>query len=173
MSHRIPWRGLTVATVAVAALAGPAVSAASVDRIVVRNFTFVESPRFDCGAFQLDGVWTVSIQDTVVYDASGTPVNEFWQERFKGILTSSLSGATIADQGVYNFEVNPVTGVIVGSGTRHEHVPGLGYVLLDSGLVKWDLDWNVTSMAGPLQAAQYDLLGAADAIAELCAYMAA
>lgn len=161
--RRSPW-SCFAALVTILVVAGPA-SAAFPPTTVRNSGTFEEPARFDCGTFQLDGVWNYTSITTTFYDGAGDPYYLVGHLDFKGTLTNSVTGKVIDDSGHYQFKYHLATLDNHQAGTRHDTAPGYGVVFNDSGIDVEDDAGNTILLKGPTDLRRNDT-------AELCAYMA-
>lgn len=146
-------------------VATPALAATPPTREVIRDATFFEAGRFDCGTFALDGAWTFTSITTTYYDTSGEPDRFFVHLQFDGTLTNSATGTAIRDRGDYNTWVGLASLTLHSAGSRQDTAPGVGIVFNDSGTFAYDADGVLVHIGGPLDQFRGDLT-------ELCAVMA-
>jgi hypothetical protein len=154
--------GLALALVALLPLAGTAAAATpTINRTwnaPIVGFYYVTCPQgFD---LLFDG--EADLRDVVYIDAAGTQTREAFSAHWKGILYNSLTGKSIDDSGSLIQTTDLATGVTSFSAVfRHDTVPHLGLVLLDSGHGIFDSLGNPLFLSASA-ASPADILAACD-----------
>lgn len=106
----------------------------------------------DCGNFLAIEDFTVDVRETTYFDRDGNPVRMQVHVNFNGVLTNSVTGLTLRDNGNNMFLIDLQEGTVATLGLFFGiTVPGEGIAILDAGNVIFDADGNVIFEGGPHQ----------------------
>jgi hypothetical protein len=128
-------------------------TAAAVDRplVEVTEFTTENEVMANCGAFLIIANGAGSIRLTTYFNREGDPVRSTFQGRYKGTMTNSVTGYSIADDpSVANIFFDLVQGTQTNIGAFFTvTVPGTGAVLIEAGRLVFDGGGPPVFIAGP------------------------
>jgi hypothetical protein len=147
--------GLSGALAAPAGAAEPLIQSSSfiVDHELMAN----------CGDFQIFADGYGSMRLTTFFDRDGQPIRVALHGVYNGIMTNSVSGATLSDSpSVANITFDLVAGTQTNIGAYFTvTTPGEGTVLIEAGRIQFDGSGPPTFIAGPH-------LPPSDTLATLC-----
>ena len=106
----------------------------------------------NCGAFLAISDFAVDYWITTFFDDAGNPVRVQAHINFDGTLTNSVTDVTLRDPSHYLFVWDLTEGSTQDIGLVYGIVvPGQGPAVLDAGKLVWDVNDDVTFVAGPHQ----------------------
>ena len=159
--------GRILAIVAVALLAMPATASAQATReveVISFNGSFEVN---DLCSFPLIEHQEGTFQIATFFDASGTPTKQIITVRSPYVVTLSAHGKTLtgvspfAEKIVLDAEGELVTATLVGLVSQFR-VPGDGVLLIDTGRIVFDADFDIIFEAGPHPVAHGDTAALCD-----------
>jgi hypothetical protein len=142
-------RCLLSATIVASFLLGPSARAFATEPRVLTFHNEGSVIAADCGTFLARSDFVVDYWITTFFDEAGNAVRIQAHINFDGTLTNSATGLALHDPSHYLFVWD-----LVGGSTRDIGlvygivVPGQGPAVLDAGKLVWDVDDNVTFVAG-------------------------
>jgi hypothetical protein len=135
-------RASVVALTLMAALGAPGTATAAVPGSIVRNLHLHPSfTIYDCGDFEVEAAWDVSLSITEFYDGDGNLVRAQFRIAYDGDMWNADTGASVRDRGVHTVTDDLRSGQTRDAGGyRHITAPGEGALLLDVGNIT--TTWN-------------------------------
>ena len=141
---------LTLAMFAlVPVLAAPALAA--VPDVQTSEFVVDHEPMVNCGDFKIFADGYGSTRLTTYFDRNGQPIRAAFHGRYNGMMTNSVTGATLFDApSVANITFDLVAGTQTNIGAYFTVTsPGAGAVLIEAGRIVFDGGGPPVFIAGP------------------------
>ena len=155
---------LVPALATAAAVAVPAASSAAAPTRETVQLTRQIPTYATCDGFVVKATFELTREITTFTDQAGTPVRRQIHATIDGVLSNSVTGSSLASNGVRNFSFDLVTltSFSTGSNTVVHQPRGGGSIMLGTGRLQFDdTTGQLVGYNGPTDDGEYDDLCAA------------
>ena len=150
---------LVPALATAAAVAVPAASSAAAPTRETVQLTRQIPTYATCDGFVVKATFELTREITTFTDQAGTPVRRQIHATIDGVLSNSVTGSSLASNGVRNFSFDLVTltSFSTGSNTVVHQPGGGGSIMLGTGRLQFDdTTGQLVGYSGPTDDGEYD-----------------